>query len=60
MLLTRVYKEQLVALVVDEAHCVKIWGDEFRLAFAHIGGLRSVIPSNVNILALTATVRYKP
>ena len=46
--------ERLVAVVVDEAHCVKTWGDEFRTAFAHIGELRSLIPSRVNILALTA------
>ena len=25
MLLTRKYKDDLVALVVDEAHCVKTW-----------------------------------
>ena len=25
MLLSKVYKENLVALVVDEAHCVKTW-----------------------------------
>ena len=30
-------------------------GDEFRKAFAAIGELRSIIPSHVNIMALTAT-----
>ena len=55
MFLSPAYKKQLVALVIDEAHCVKTWGDEFRTAFAHIGELRSLIPSTVNILALTAT-----
>ena len=43
------------ALVVDEAHCVKSWGDEFRVAFAKIGNIRSLLPTSVNILALTAT-----
>ena len=47
------YKEDLVALVVDEAHCVKLWGE--RTAFSELGTLRSLIPSEVNILALTAT-----
>ena len=46
------YKEDLVALLVNEAHCVKLWGERFR---AEIGTLRSLIPSEVNILALTAT-----
>ena len=55
MFLSSAYKERLVAVAVDEAHCVRTWGDEFRTAFAHIGELRSLIPSGVNILALTAT-----
>ena len=37
-----------MALVVDEAHCVKTWGDEFWMAFAEIGTLRSLISRNVN------------
>ena len=55
MLLSPVYKEKLAALVIDEAHCVKFWGDQFRQTFALIGDLRSLIPSNVKLLALTAT-----
>ena len=30
-------------------------GDDFRIAYAHLGELRSVIPSHVNVLALTTT-----
>ena len=55
MLLSAPYKDNLVALVVDEAHCVKTWGDNFRVTFAEIGTLRSLIPPNVRIMALTAT-----
>ena len=55
MLLSPTYKAKLCALVVDEAHCVKSWGDEFRVAFAKIGNIRSLLPTSVNILALTAT-----
>lgn len=55
MLMSGVYTEKLVAVVVDEAHCVKTWGDQFRTTFAQIGDLRSLIPSTVNIMALTAT-----
>ncbi|XP_065917244.1 ATP-dependent DNA helicase Q1-like [Dysidea avara] len=55
MLRSEVYKKRLVALVVDEAHCVKTWGDEFRTEFSKIGELRSLIPTSVNIMALTAT-----
>lgn len=34
---------------------VSFRGDEFRIAYAHLGKLHSVIPSHVNVLALTAT-----
>ena len=55
MLLSPPYQERLVALVVDEAHCVKTWGDEFRTVYSEIGNLRNLIPNSVHILALTAT-----
>ena len=49
------YRKELVAVVVDEAHCIKTWGDKFRTSFSKIGELRSLIPTIVNILALIAT-----
>ena len=55
MLLSSQYKRDMVALVVDEAHCIKTWGEEFRTAFAEIGDLRSLLPTTVNVMALTAT-----
>ena len=55
MLLSVAYTDKLVAVVVDEAHCVRTWGDEFRTAFAQIGDLRSLIPTAVNIMTLTVT-----
>ena len=55
MLMSDVYTNKLVAVVVDEAHCVRTWGDQFRTTFAQIGDLRSLIPSAVHIMALTAT-----
>ncbi len=59
MLLSERYKEKLVALVIDEAHCVRTWGDDFRVAFARIGDLRSLLPTNVNVMALKATATQK-
>jgi len=47
--------EKIVAVTIDEAHYVKTWGNEFRKAFAVIGELRSLLPTSVNLMALTAT-----
>ena len=71
MILSPVYKEKMIALVIDEVHCVKSWyviktflhhfiftvfrGDSFRKAYAHLGDIRSLLPSGVNVMALTAT-----
>ena len=55
MLLSTPYRNNLMGLVVDEAHCVKTWGDSFRIAFAEIGTLRSLIRKDIRIMALTAT-----
>uniref|UniRef100_A0A1X7UN26 DNA 3'-5' helicase n=1 Tax=Amphimedon queenslandica TaxID=400682 RepID=A0A1X7UN26_AMPQE len=43
MLLSLNYKKKLVVFVVDEAHCVKCCN------------IRSLLPSHVNVMALTAT-----
>ena len=50
MLLPPQYQQNLVALVIDEAHCVKTRGDSFRETFAEIEDLRSIIPSSANYL----------
>ena len=55
MLLAPVYKEKLVAIIIDEAHCIKTWGEKFRRSFSKLGELRSLIPIGVKIMALTAT-----
>lgn len=71
MILSPVYKEKMIALVIDEVHCVKSWyviktflhhftftvfrGDSFRKAYTHLGDIRSLLPSGVNVMALTAT-----
>ena len=54
MLLSQPYIDRLVALVVDEAHRVKLWGDKFRKEIGEIGDLRSLVSSSVKVMALTA------
>lgn len=49
------YEECLRVVVVDEAHTVKEWGETFRKVLLKIGEVRSLVPSSVRMLALTAT-----
>ncbi|XP_060070721.1 ATP-dependent DNA helicase RecQ-like [Ylistrum balloti] len=51
--MSKVWRENTIALVVDEVHCVSEWGEDFRKEFRHLHELRSAIRAPV--LALTAT-----
>ncbi|KAL5489364.1 hypothetical protein EMCRGX_G018451 [Ephydatia muelleri] len=55
MIRTRTYMNNLVAFVVDEAHCIPKWGQYFRNEFSKLGEVRSLIPSHVKIMTMTAT-----
>ncbi|XP_003391654.2 PREDICTED: ATP-dependent DNA helicase Q-like 3, partial [Amphimedon queenslandica] len=57
MLLSQKFKEGMVTLVVDEAHCIKTWGDNFRRSFSDLGQLRSSLPK-IPVLAVTATATH--
>ncbi|MFM7267590.1 MAG: RecQ family ATP-dependent DNA helicase [Cyanobium sp.] len=44
----------LVALAVDEAHCISAWGHDFRPDYRRLGQLRALCPG-VPLVALSAT-----
>jgi len=46
---------QISMVVVDEAHCISVWGHDFRPAFRRIVNLVKLLPQNFPVLATTAT-----
>jgi ATP-dependent DNA helicase RecQ len=53
--LKAVGKIRISMIVIDEAHCISVWGHDFRPAFRRIGQLVALQPTDLPILATTAT-----
>ncbi|THU97532.1 P-loop containing nucleoside triphosphate hydrolase protein [Dendrothele bispora CBS 962.96] len=52
-----VFKKSCISVVIDEAHCISEWGtDDFRPDYAEVGVMLARLPSNVPILAASATM----
>lgn len=51
---SKLYQSSVQVLVIDEAHCILEWGDDFREDYSRLAMLCSTFPS-VPVIALTAT-----
>ena len=49
----------LSMIVIDEAHCISVWGHDFRPAFRRIINLVKLLPRGLPVLATTATATKK-
>lgn len=47
--------KRVLAVIVDEAHCISQWGGDFRPAYAELEKLRAFIPTNIPLLLTSAT-----
>ena len=45
----------LSMIVIDEAHCISVWGHDFRPAFRRIINIINLLPPGFPVLATTAT-----
>jgi len=46
-------------ITMDEAHCIALWGHDFRPAYRRLGGLRARVKAPVLALTATATPRVQ-
>ena len=55
----RGFASNIMLFVVDEAHCISEWGHDFRPDYRRIVDLINLLPSNVPVLATTATANNR-
>ncbi len=51
--------ESIGLFVIDEAHCISDWGHDFRPDYRRIVRILQALPSNVPVLATTATANHR-
>ncbi|KAL3854925.1 hypothetical protein ACJMK2_014160, partial [Sinanodonta woodiana] len=57
--LDNTYRERLCMVAYDEAHCISVWGLDFREKYLKVGVLQSITECPVLTLTATATTEIK-
>ncbi|KAM6496623.1 P-loop containing nucleoside triphosphate hydrolase protein [Amanita muscaria] len=47
---------EIMAIIVDEAHCISQWGGDFRPVYSQIEKLRAFMPPDIPVLLTSATL----
>ncbi|EGO01655.1 hypothetical protein SERLA73DRAFT_48605 [Serpula lacrymans var. lacrymans S7.3] len=50
------FAAQIAVVVIDKAHCIQLWGDNFRKDYSLLGALCALVPSYVPFLVTSATL----
>jgi superfamily II DNA/RNA helicase len=50
------YAKDILAVIIDESHCISQWGGEFRPHYAKLTKLRDLFPVGTPLLAASATL----
>lgn len=50
------FTNRVLAVIIDEARCVSLWGADFRKKYGTIGTIRAFLPRGTPIIAVTATL----
>ncbi|KAI0687404.1 hypothetical protein BC835DRAFT_1419877 [Cytidiella melzeri] len=50
------FSQCILSLVVDEAHCISLWGANFCKKYATLGMVRAFLPRGTLVIAMTATL----
>lgn len=51
------FAKRICAFVIDEAHCIKLWGEKkFREMYFRLGELRAYVPNHIPFLITSATL----
>jgi len=52
-------KTRIGLFVIDEAHCISDWGNDFRLDYSNLHKIIGAMPADVPVLATTATANNR-